>query len=454
MGETIGATPSERHSGRFVPTAWAVSRWWDDPYSRGGWSLLRVGASPDTRRSVGEPVNSRLILAGEATHPEQAGMTHGAYEEGLRAAEWSLAQGHRNVVVVGAGMAGLSAARHLQDAGVNCVVIEARKRIGGRIDSTPIGGEATGELGANWLQQGQRNTLRPLAKKLGLQLVPTDFNDPTDFATTRPGQPLKPPSSQLFQTLNARMSGRSAPEDCSIQSVLDQWLADPKGFEEAEIQRIVDSEIYLDSGAPLEDLSARFGFEPGVGEGDDWIVGGYGQLVAALQSGACGDDRSEPLEILLATPVSAIHTYQTHVQVGSETGWATNADAVIVTAPIAVLKRNAITFRPPLPHQHQSALALLTAGRVEKVVLQFAERFWAATGSHYIRIFGDRQGCVSEWLDQTDTVGTPTITGLFVGPWLDDIWGSPDETPRHDDEIALAAAAILRTAHTEKPHQK
>lgn len=465
MGASNGTDAGHRPHERFAPTAWAVSRWWDDPFSRGAWSLLRVGASPETRRTLGQPVNERLIVVGEATHPEQAGMTHGAYEEGLRAAQWSLTQGHRNVVVVGAGMTGLAAARHLHDRGVSCIIVEARHRTGGRIHSTTVGASVTGtgaastsaasrgeagtgvviELGANWLQQGDRNTLRPLAQQLGLRLVPTDFRDPTDFATKRPGQPQNVPSSQLLETLTAQMGERSAVEDCSIQSVLDQWLANPQGYLEAEIQRVVDAEIYLDSGAPLEDLSARFGFEPGVGEGDDWIVGGYSQLIDALANGSNGTSPTEPLEILIGTPVSTIRRYQTHVQVESNTGWATNADAAIVTAPIAVLKSGSITFQPPLPDHHRQALDLLIAGRVEKVVLQFAERFWPTSASNYLRIFGETNGCVSEWLDLTDTVGTPTITALLAGPWVEDIWGSPDGTSRNDHEIAQAVAAILQS---------
>jgi polyamine oxidase len=458
-------TAGQRPNDCLAPIAWAVSRWWYDPFSRGAWSLLRVGASPETRRTLGQPVNERLIVVGEATHPEQAGMTHGAYEEGVRAAHWSLTQGHRNVVVIGAGMAGLAAARQLHDHGVNCIVVEARHRTGGRIHSTTVGGggvatgaggaseagagegstSVVGELGANWLQQGERNTLRPLAQQLGLRTIETNFHDPADFQVTDPGRRQDRPSPALLEMISAHMSELTATQDCSIQSVLAHWLNNPGPWDRSDIQRVVDAEIYLDSGAPLEDLSARFGFEPGVGEGDNWIVGGYGQLIDALATGSNGESRTEPLEILLETPVSTIRTYQTHVQIASNTGWATNADAAIVTAPIAVLKGGSITFQPPLPEHHQQALDLLTAGRVEKVVLQFAERFWPASPSNYLRIFGETDGCVSEWLAMTDTVGTPTITALLVGSWVEEIWTSPDGTPRDDHEIAQAVAAILQS---------
>ena len=69
------------------PIAWHVARWADDPWSRGSWSFIRPGGSPRDRATLGEPVHGRVVLAGEATHPEQPGMVHGAWLTGVRAAE-------------------------------------------------------------------------------------------------------------------------------------------------------------------------------------------------------------------------------------------------------------------------------------------------------------------------------------------------------------------------------
>jgi hypothetical protein len=140
------------------------------------------------------------LVPGEATHPSQAGMTHGAMEEGQRAAAWCLSRGMGSVVVVGAGVSGLACAASLATAGVRVVVVEARDRVGGRIHSIPLppaslpipSGDAGAstlapgvvvELGANWLQQGDRNTLAPLAASQGLVTVPTDFHAPLAMVT-------------------------------------------------------------------------------------------------------------------------------------------------------------------------------------------------------------------------------------------------------------------------------
>src|SRR5690349_15289093 len=133
-----------------------VSRWGDDPWARGSWSLIGREGSPQDRIHLGTPVGTRLRVAGEATHPTRAGMTHGAYEQGVDAAVWAVEGGHRRVAVVGAGMAGLGAARTLAESGADVVVWEARNRVGGRTHGVDLDGFAF-DLGANWLQQYDDN---------------------------------------------------------------------------------------------------------------------------------------------------------------------------------------------------------------------------------------------------------------------------------------------------------
>jgi monoamine oxidase len=401
----------------------AVSRWWNDPWSRGAWSLLRVGATDDTRAALGRPIGNRLVLAGEATHPTQAGMTHGAYEEGCRAGRWAIEAGHRRVVVVGAGFAGLGASRILHDAGCAVTVLEARDRIGGRVHTCALGPSAVVELGANWLQQGLRNTLASLADRLGLGTVPTDFGDPLDLQCGLGRRPV--PTDAVLPVLRAHL-GRQ-PVHVDIATAVDDLRA--TGHVDAgDLQRVVDLEIALDAGAPLHELSARFGCEPGVGEGDRWIVGGYAQLLDWLANG---------LNVRLRMPVGEVAVDADGVDVAGP-DCRERADAAIVTAPVAVLRAGAIEFHPPLPVEHRRALDLLTTGRVEKVALQFDRRWWPRSPSHYLRIAEGHPGCVSEWLDLTDTLGMPLITGIFVGDWVAEMWDGHD-----DHQIAGAAAAIL-----------
>ncbi|MEU4692500.1 FAD-dependent oxidoreductase [Actinoplanes sp. NPDC023714] len=399
-------------------TAFLVSRWGDDPWARGSWSLIGKGGSPADRVALGAPVDGRLRIAGEATHPTRAGMTHGAYEQGLEAAAWAIAAGRRRVAVVGAGMAGLGAARALADRGAEVQVWEARDRVGGRTHGVDLDG-FTFDLGANWLQQYDDNALARLAEKLGLGVVATDFGDPLVLGTA-----AGPVPEELERELRARLD-HAAPQ-AAIADVLEEWLVDPGPFAVEEILRLVDAEIVMDSGAPLSWLSARYGFEPGVGEGDRWIVGSYRLLVDHLAGG---------LDVRLGRPVRRIVLSDSGVRLAGD-GFEAGADAVIVTVPLPVLRE--IRFEPGLPEGHVAALERLGAGRVEKVVLRFDRRFWPSHPAGYYRIHGPEVTSVSEWLDATEADGVPTLVGLFAGPWLERLWDGTDE------EVAARAATLFR----------
>lgn len=414
-----------------LPLAHAVSRWREDPFSRGAWSLLRVGGTPETRAALGRPFGG-VILAGEATHPDQSGMVHAAYDEGRRAAAWCIGRGFANVAVVGAGAAGIGAAQCLQQAGIRAVLLEARERIGGRAWSVDLpSGQGTSivmELGANWLQQGERNTLAPLAQAIGCTLVPTDFHRPLELGEPAPAGPDT--TAAVMAELHARVDRATATRDVPLAEVMSAFLADPLLFPRETVQRVVDSEVFLDTGAPLLELSARMGFEAGVGAGDRWIVGGYRKLLSALAEG---------LDLRLKSPVTRIRWQGEGVEV-THAGGTLCADAAIVTVPAAVLQEGRPHFEPPLPPAHRAALGLLTAGRVEKAALVFAERWWPRADDGYIRI-ADGPGRISEWLDVSDTLGVPAISAIFVGDWAAGLWDG-----RTDAAVAEGVAQVLLRA--------
>ncbi|GIF44162.1 flavin monoamine oxidase family protein [Actinoplanes xinjiangensis] len=456
-------------------TGFAVSHWGADPWARGSWSLIGRDGSPADRAALGAPVGDRLRIAGEATHPSRAGMTHGAYEQGVLAATWAIGRGHARVAVVGAGMAGLAAARTLTAHGVDVVIWEARERIGGRTAPADVDG-AGFDLGANWLQQYDDNLLARLAEDLGLRTVPTDFGDPLILDGPRAPAPARAPSPTAatvtggtvvadarretdveagFPAAEALAAGfpetddiadrfaaaeavevelrarlEAAPVGASVADVLEEWLRAPGAWDVEAVRRFVDAEIVMDSGAPLSWLSARHGFEPGVGEGDRWIAGGYRLLT---------DHLAEGLDIRLRHPVDRIVVDAGGVTLVGD-GGALRVDAVIVTVPLGVLAAGGIVFEPPLPGPHRTALSRLGMGRVEKVVLRFGERFWPVHPAGYYRVHGTADHCISEWLDATAADGLPTLVGLFAGPWLDALWTGTDE------QIAARTAAVFTAA--------
>ena len=125
-----------------LPTAMRRSSWSSDPFARGAFSYDAVGSTPRLRASLAEPVGDRLWIAGEACSAGDPGTLTGARDSGQDAAEQvaRIAEPGERVAVIGAGMAGLTAAVHLVDAGFEVVVVEARDRVGGRVWSVDVDG--------------------------------------------------------------------------------------------------------------------------------------------------------------------------------------------------------------------------------------------------------------------------------------------------------------------------
>jgi flavin-dependent amine oxidoreductase len=269
-----------------LPVAWAVSHWAEDPWARGSWSGLLVGGTAADRARLAEPAGDRLLLAGEAVHPAAPAMAHGAYESGTTAAGLvdALARPGERVVVVGAGMAGLAAARALAEVGRDVLVLEARDRVGGRLHTVPLGTGVVADLGGAWLQHYDVNPLAQLAAQAGLATVPTDFSCPATVAADGPvdGRRLR----ELLADLEMTVRTMTAAADCSLRDAVAAHAAGLSVDDRRALERVVEAALVLESGLDLRQASARGVFgEPGTGAGDQWLPGGYRQLVARLADG-------------------------------------------------------------------------------------------------------------------------------------------------------------------------
>src|SRR5680860_1144909 len=136
---SVSPTPSISPPPSLIPRPQTMRRtsWSKDPFARGSMSFTAVGATPTDRTTLATPVQDRVFFAGEATSVDLPGTVQGARDSGRRAARevMALADPDERVAVVGAGISGITAAGVLRDNGYDVVVIEARKRVGGRIST-------------------------------------------------------------------------------------------------------------------------------------------------------------------------------------------------------------------------------------------------------------------------------------------------------------------------------
>jgi monoamine oxidase len=263
-----------------------------------------------------------------------------------------------DVIVIGAGAAGLGAARHLARAGIAVRVVEARGRIGGRAFTST---DPTGlpiELGCAWLHSADENELAAIASECGLTLDKTL----PPWRSQMNGRGFPPAERVDFGEAMGRLFARldEAGETEPDRSA-DQYLE--PGNRWNPLLNAVSSYI---NGVELDGLSVQ-DFRNYRDTEVNWrIVEGYGALMAALGAG---------LDIALDCPARLIDHGGTGVVVQTPRG-DMRARAAIVTLPTDVLAGGALEFRPALPDKLDAAAAL-PLGLADKLYLRLdgAEEF-------------------------------------------------------------------------------
>lgn len=285
---------------------------------------------------------------------------------------------HRDVIVIGAGAAGLAAAAALCRAGHSVLVLEARDRIGGRIwTRSEPGLTAPVELGAEFIHGASPET-RELLRSMGAAAIDTSG----EYWSLLDGRLQQRTESLLGQVRVAFEEGDvlSSP-DTSLEAFLigdagrtlseearSMARAFVSGFDAADPKRVSLHSVAEEwrSGGMLDSSQAR-------------PAAGYGTVLSALRAGL------DPVRahVQLQTVVTEVRWSADSVEVvGTHLGlpWQTKARKVIVTVPLGVLKLpdkapGGMRFTPPLEAK-QAALDQLLSGPVVKVMLHFRRPFW------------------------------------------------------------------------------
>ena len=258
-----------------------------------------------------------------------------------------------DVIVVGAGAAGIAAARTLISAGLSVAVLEARDRVGGRTITTMLRGHPI-DLGAHWLHAGPINPLVQLGFGRGEPLRRASQEGHV-WVGRRPGRASEvAASARAFDRADRAMHAGAAEDgpDRAAASALPRGLG-PWGARVALVHGLV-------SGRPLEEVSLHD--FPSMEYGDNFfIAGGFGGYLARLAQG---------LPIALRCPVTRIDWSGEGVRIAAADGRIWTARAVVVTVPMMVLQR-AVDFAPALPAPTRAAIDGFRAGIYEHAVLHW-----------------------------------------------------------------------------------
>jgi monoamine oxidase len=295
-----------------------------------------------TKRSTMPALTRRSFLAASAAMA--AGPAYGAVP----------ASGYLEVVVIGAGAAGIAAARRLAAAGRRFALVEASARVGGRcITDTSLFGVPF-DRGARWVRSPDANPVAKLAAQAKLELYPAPPGQ-----TLRIGRRNAREGEMEFFLSSLGRASRAIADAGRAKVDIAAAKALPKIFE--EWNPVIDFVLGpYGCTKDLTDVSAYdFARQP-ERDADAFCRQGYGTLLAKLADG---------LPVRLSTPVTAIDWAHNAVSVETPKGTLT-ARAVIMTASTNVLMGSSIRYRPGFPKRHLDALAKLSLGSLDHIALE------------------------------------------------------------------------------------
>jgi monoamine oxidase len=325
------------------------------------------------------------------------------------------------VIVAGAGLAGLTAARYLERAGAEVTVIEARDRVGGRVH-TVRGFEKKqhAEAGADLIEAGQ-NDLVSLAGEMGLATVRILTGGWGFYGASENGRrkvrnevdtfgrvaELLTPEIRAYKAADSRWdSGVS--HWLARQSVSD-WIARAQpGRELAAGLRGLRGFFLADpERLSLLQLVDQFASDAIPGEGSMFrLQDGNDALPSALAAALRG-------RVCLNTTLTAIIRggSRLRVSVRDHAQQQLTADYAVVALPASTLRR--VRFEPALPAPQWQAISTLRYGRATRVLLQFESRFWKHTGRP--TAYGTDQPIGAVWDANEQQESRPGILSLLAG---------------------------------------
>lgn len=270
----------------------------------------------------------------------------------------------KSVLIIGAGISGLAAAKKLKSKGFDVTVLEAQDKVGGRLRTNRSLGVPFDE-GASWIHGINGNPLTSLARQADAN---TFFTDDNDWLTYDIGG--VPVSDAVYATAESKyynildtLVNHGTPTD-SFETIFNNLY--PQYANNRLWKFILSTYLTFDTG-DLDKLSSLL-YDAGkiYSGGERIMTDGYDKIPLYL---------AQDLNIRLNERVSKIDYTQEKIKVYSSSGLF-EADYAIVSVPLGVLKNNSIEFLPALPQTKQMAIDKLGMNCVNKFLLTWNTQFW------------------------------------------------------------------------------
>jgi monoamine oxidase len=309
-----------------------------------------------------------------------------------------------HIVIIGAGAAGLMAARELGRAGRRVTILEARDRCGGRID--PLSAAEFGypaEGGAEFIH-GEAPVTRALLREAGISLLPIEGSRwSAEGGRLSRESPAEPHEAELQQALN------DLKDDVAVAEFLRRHFGGP------DYDRLRQSILRMVEGYDAADparastLALRDEWMGGERGTQNRIAGGYGALVDFLVA----ECRGHGVAIHFGAVVKAVDVAARGATVRCASGDAQACDGVVVTAPLPVLKDIVL---PPAERERAAAAAHIGFGNVIKILMRFRTRWWLDRRGDLADLsFLLSDASIPVWWTR-HPADLPVLTGWFGGP--------------------------------------
>lgn len=328
-------------------------------------------------------------------------------------------QAVERVLVIGGGMAGLTAARDLQNAGLDVTVLEARDRLGGRTwtdTNNSIGVPL--DMGASWILGTPDSVVYDEAVAAGV--ITSDFTDMTNYITYDADgtpNPISLADDEEFSWVIGKACAAEARKGSnkSMQTMLED-LWDAGKFADftdnrREFDYLVNAYLEIEYAADVSVMSAQqcwegVDYEPG----DVILPNGFVEIVDHVATG---------LDIELNAVVTDIAYTSSGVTVTTSKGVFTG-DRAVVTLPLGVLQAGTVSFTPALPSRKTNAINNMSMGTLQKTWMKFPYAFWD-TDKFRIGHVSDPKDHFSEFYSFDDLESSNILLGFNGGQRAEDI---------------------------------
>ena len=273
-----------------------------------------------------------------------------------------------DVVIVGAGAAGIAAAKNLKRNNIKTVILEASDRVGGRVYTDLFTFGIPYDVGAHWLHNGKNNPFHQIAEQVGfnLYLAPDEmriFTTEGEASESERNDYFNAEREVYMRIARAGKSGKDIPASDAVGNIRSMW-GDTAKFVVGpwEMGKNLDQFSTLDWWNSAENIA------------DYYCSRGFGTLVA---------EHAKDLHPSLNTIVKRIDWSGQNIRIDTNKG-TLHPRIVILTVSTGVLASNAIKFVPSLPLQKRESFEAISMGFYDHIALQFSEDVFGMENDGYL----------------------------------------------------------------------